>query len=130
MQWIADKSLRPWTIVSIHCFLSIYTCTPSVGGGKESVRKRAKALCRCLYTDDWKSLKGGYLCNWTFHNVVTDVTTFLNTPLWTVESTYLWCQTPPKTMWENMRSVLLYNPLKTQREKWRSSFLIYCEKLS
>jgi hypothetical protein len=37
--------------------------------------------CRCSYTDDHMLLKGGYLCNWTFCDVVTIVATFLNTLL-------------------------------------------------
>jgi hypothetical protein len=41
------------------------------------------------YSDNRESLKGGYLCNWIFHNVITDVTMFFNILLWPVEPTYL-----------------------------------------
>jgi hypothetical protein len=70
-----DKQGDKWTTASllIVSFLFIHIHA-SVGGGKESVCERANALCRCPYTDDRKSLKG----RWTFHDVVTDVTTFLN----------------------------------------------------
>jgi hypothetical protein len=65
--------------IFIDYFLSIYTCT-RVHWRRQEVRERVKALCRCMYTDGRKlPLKGSYLYNWTFHNVVTDVTTFLNT---------------------------------------------------
>jgi hypothetical protein len=110
------QSLRQWKFLYLYWLFPLYLYiyirplkearSPFTNGPRPHVG---------VHTDDRTSLKDVYLCNWLFHNV----TLFLNTSPWTVEHMYLLCQTPLKIMWENMRSVLLYNPLKTRWKKWR-----------
>jgi hypothetical protein len=55
-------------------------------------------------------------------------TMFHNTPLWTFEHMYLWCQNSSKNTVGKIWGVYSYNLSKTQWEKWRFSFLICYEK--
>jgi hypothetical protein len=70
--------------IFIDLLFSNYRCTCAYWM-REGVRSQmSQGLmdegCQCPYTNDHTLLKGSYLCNWTFCDVVTIVTTFLNTP--------------------------------------------------
>jgi hypothetical protein len=110
-----NKSLRQWTTMSLLIVSSLFIYVHTfVGGGKESVHKRAKAWCQCLYTDDCTLLKGGIFATGHFVMLHCFLTLLeqLNLHIFNVKLLQ-------KLYGKNIRSVLLYYPWKPRWEKWK-----------